>query len=70
MNIKLRSIAISFLLMILSGCVSYPQRYPVYATPMAYPYGYGVVPYGGYGVAPMVRPMYGYGHWGYRGFRR
>ena len=81
MNIKLKSAAVISVLIFMTGCIAYgpPPYSPYYGAPMSSPYGMQpqMAPYGGYGggysygAAPVVPvPVFGFGGWGFRGFRR
>lgn len=77
MNIKLKSVTVICGLIFMTGCIAYgpPPYSPYYGSPMSSPYVMQpqVAPYGGYGygVSPVVPvPVFGFGGWGFRGFRR
>lgn len=74
MNIKLKSAAIISVLIFMTGCIAYgpPVYSPYYGAQTPYGMQPQSAPYGGYGygVAPVVPvPVFGFGGWGYRGFR-
>jgi hypothetical protein len=80
MNIKLKSMAVICGLAFMTGCIAYgpPPYSPYYGAQTPYVMQPQVAPYGayggfggyGYGVSPVVSvPVFGFGGWGYRGFR-